>query len=436
MIIVQTATYMIKTRYYKNNNGSHWFQRRVPNDLRKHFLTPHVTIKLSGKESSMVAEISRHTRSTDKLFADYRNGLIDPEETEANNILKLYDLWPGAGNVRVTDNDWNDQPHLDIFLSDMMEKKGRTAAEDLAVTLLRKPAPMTLAKALNFYFEYHPKGSNTAFQTESKQHSAKIIDKLGSYNIESITRQMVKDFIIERATEVKTATVKRELSVPKAALNMVIREKGLDIKNPFEHQTIPNYGHDKRIRETFSDDELRLIIKSCLAKPNDAAVILMICALTCTRLSEVAGLRRSDIKLTESIPHISLMEYGGRSLKTKNSIRDIPLVSFAVEVLNKHLATHNSDMAFPRYNKDGKVLGDTASATINKLIKRIGIADKTTHCTRHTMRDLLVHADIPTHLIDAIGGWGSKSIGESYGKGHSLLQKQKALEKALEPILK
>ena len=51
------------------------------------------------------------------------------------------------------------------------------------------------------------------------------------------------------------------------------------------------------------------------------------------------------------------------------------------------------------------------------------------------MRDLLRHADVPPHIIDAIGGWGSNSVGESYGRGYSLNQKLDALKKALEPVL-
>ena len=435
MIIVKTAHFMIKTKYYKSNNGTHTFQRRIPSDLRKFFDKPHITIKLTGKEASMAVEIARHGRDSDRLFADLRNGVIDPVETEALNILKMYDLFPGAGLMTSSDSEWGKQPHLDIFYADYNELNDQSEARVLAERLLTKPAPMTLAKVLNVYFQHHPKGTNPDFQKECKQHCKKILDSMGNHNIESISRSMVKDFILERVTEVKTLTVRRELSVIKAAFNVAIREKGLTIKNPFEDQTIPEYGKDKKIRETLTDDELKLLLKCCQINPKDAEVILLLCTLTGTRLSEIAGLRRCDIKLDEKIPLIELVQYGDRSLKTKNSVRDIPLVPLAVKVLKKHLASHVDPMAFPRYNKNGKVSGDSASATINKFIIRIGIRGKTAHCTRHTMRDLMRLADIPPYIIDAIQGWGSNTVGESYGRGYALEQKLNALNKALSKII-
>ena len=383
----------------------------------------------------MATEIARHTRDTDRLFADLRNGIIDPLENEALNILEAYGLFPGAGLIKVQGNDFSSSPHLDDFHLDLIHQGHQTEAQQLAVHLLTKPAPMTLAKVLNVYFQNHPKGTDPDFQTECKQHCTKIIKEMGSYNIESLTRAKVKEFILKRVTEVKTLTVKREISVIKAAFNVVIREKELDIRNPFEGQTIPNLGKDKKSREPFTKDELKLIIKTCLSKSNDINSLLLLCVLMGTRLSELAGLRRSDVKLHEKIPYISLVEYGKRTLKTKNSVRDVPLLPLAVDVMKNILASHNEPMVFPRYNKDSEILGDNASATLNKVLIRIGIKGKTVHCARHTMRDLMRAADIPPYIIDATQGWGSNSVGESYGKGYSLNQKLDALKKALKPIL-
>jgi hypothetical protein len=80
------------------------------------------------------------------------------------------------------------------------------------------------------------------------------------------------------------------------------------------------------------------------------------------------------------------------------------------------------------------VNGNGASATIANFIRGLGI-NKTTHHTRHAMRDLLLHAGIRVHLVEAIGGWGSKSVGDSYGDGYKLEQKYEALMLALAPIL-
>jgi hypothetical protein len=36
------------------------------------------------------------------------------------------------------------------------------------------------------------------------------------------------------------------------------------------------------------------------------------------------------------------------------------------------------------------------------------------------MRDRLREAEVPEPIQDAIGGWGSRSVGQGYGKGYEL----------------
>ena len=152
-------------------------------------------------------------------------------------------------------------------------------------------------------------------------------------------------------------------------------------------------------------------------------------------MSEICGLRVCDVAIESDVPHIQLVEYNNRTLKTKNSTRDVPLVPLAVQVLSKYLTINTSKELFPTYNDGTEVSANTVSAALTKYIKTIGIRGKTTHSTRHTMRDLLRHANIPPHIIDAIGGWGANTVGASYGLGYSLQQKLDALNAALKPIV-
>lgn len=424
----------VKTKFYVNNNGSHYFQRRIPSDLRKYFPQPHIRIKLTGKESSMVAEIARHARDSDRMFKDLRSQ--NPLERDAIAILSTYGLTPGAGSFKLSsqDTEYDDQPHLIELAHDLEFKKSRgelTETDKLARQLLTRPLPITLSKALAIYLENHPKGTEPKFVKDSTQQCASIMKELGSAAIEKISRAQVKEFILKRLLDVKTATVSRELSVIRSVINVVIRERELDIKNPFLEQVIPNEGKDQKERQPFSIDELKNIIKTCLDKPSDINNIVLICCLTGARLSEIAGLRRRDVYLDTKIPYVALVENEARGLKTKNSIRDVPLSPIAFEAIAKHLGSHNNTMVFPRYNRDGKTLSTNASNTSANFIRRLGIKDKTIHHARHTMRDLLRHANVPPHIIDSIGGWGSQTVGESYGAGYSLEQKMDALMKAI-----
>lgn len=433
MIVLHTAQLMIKTKYYKNNNGIHTFQRRVPDKLRPIIQKNMIILKLAGKESSMVAEIAKYTRSTDKMFEDALDQLNqkNPVVVDAIDLLAKYGVVPGAGNFREVNNRYSDQPHLDVLYSDLQEAPYLTDVQKMALHLLKNPAPITLNETIGIYLKHHPKGTDPKFAKQTNHQTKSILKALGRFAIENITRDQVREFIDQRCTEVKTGTVDRELSVIRAAMNIVIREKELDIKNPFMHQNIPNEGKDKVPRVSFNKDEVNMIVKACLSNPTDIKSILLLSLLTGCRLAELVGLRRFDVKLNDAIPHICLVPHEGRLLKTKNSKRDTPLVPLAKTVITQQLAFHDGPMVFPRYTSGTLALSGNASATANKLIKRLGIDGKTFHCARHTVRDMLTLANTPFHLMEATGGWGSNSVGQDYGKGYALEQKLEALTKGI-----
>jgi len=442
VLLIQTQQFIVKTKYYANNNGTPMFQRRIPLGLRKYFNNKnHIRIKLTGKQASMAAEIAHHARDTDKLFNDLRakNG-VDRSEAEAEALLAYYGLRPGDGLIKArVPHGMYDQPHLTDFEEYFHYKtdKGElTEADELARLLLTKPMPLMLSKCLDIYFDNNAKGTQARFRADTNKHFKNLFSVFeGDIAVENITRDMAKKYISTRLRSVSTGAVAREISTIRAVLNVVIREKELKITNPFLSLVIPDMGKDKKQRLPYTKEELRLIINSCLQDPNDQKIILLLCALTGARLSEVTGLRRSDCILNAEIPHFNLEEYNERTLKTSNSRRAVPLIPLAFSALDNHLKSHASDLVFPKYNDGIEVDGNRASAAINGFIRRLGIKDKTTHNTRHTMRDLLRHADIPPHIIDAIGGWGSNSVGESYGLGYSLSQKLNALTNALKLIL-
>jgi hypothetical protein len=72
-----------------------------------------------------------------------------------------------------------------------------------------------------------------------------------------------------------------------------------------------------------------------------------------------------------------------------------------------------------------------ASGTINKWLRTALKIDKTTHSFRHAMQTRLKHAGVPKEFRDAIGGWGTRSIGEGYGEGYMLKQLREHLGKVI-----
>ena len=76
--------------------------------------------------------------------------------------------------------------------------------------------------------------------------------------------------------------------------------------------------------------------------------------------------------------------------------------------------------AFPRYTKGGRCNANSASAGLNKWLKQCASESITVHSYRHGFRDRLRAVQCPSDIVDALGGWSTSSVGESYGQGYKL----------------
>ena len=53
--------------------------------------------------------------------------------------------------------------------------------------------------------------------------------------------------------------------------------------------------------------------------------------------------------------------------------------------------------------------------------------DNIIHGFRHKFRDRLRAVNAPLEMIDQIGGWSVKTVGQGYGMGYDLLSMEKTL---------
>ena len=63
---------------------------------------------------------------------------------------------------------------------------------------------------------------------------------------------------------------------------------------------------------------------------------------------------------------------------------------------------------------------NSASAALNNGIKTIAGSNDVVHGLRHSFRDRLRAVEAPTDMIDQLGGWALKSVGQGYGDGYDL----------------
>ena len=215
------------------------------------------------------------------------------------------------------------------------------------------------------------------------------------------------------------STLKRVFSSVKAIINLFINEYGLEITNPFSKAYLPSIDSD--IRKSIPLEDIRVIQTESKKEDDELRWLLLLLSDSGMRLSEALGLSKDDINLNTNLPHVKLIPHKWRRLKTRNSERCIPLIGASLWASKKILEHQNNSIyAFPRYTSVDNCNANSASAALNKWLKSKLINDYVIHGLRHSFRDRLRAIECPSEIIDQLGGWSLRSIGQGYGKGYEL----------------
>ncbi len=260
-----------------------------------------------------------------------------------------------------------------------------------------------------------------------------VITALGrNPTITGITRDDAKearDFMLARTKvngeTVSAATVERELNNVRAVISFAIVDSLVprNTANYFEKLPMPSAlrtGGDATKRDPFPKAVLIAVRRRVLDRANpELAHIWRILEGTGCRLAEVSGLRTADVVLAgplgETFPHIKVTWHQDRRLKTKASIRHVPLAGDALVAAREAVGSTKGEMLFPLY---GRTRGaDAASKALMKHVRGVTANPKhVVHSLRHNMKDRLMLAQIPDHVQNLILGHSLNGVGNrTYG---------------------
>ena len=287
----------------------------------------------------------------------------------------------------------------------------------------------TLSEAMQTYLQLKGVGKPKTFHRAAMRNASVVIDQLGNRQLcdySTVDAGKVRDALIDRGLSV--LSVRRIFTTVKAIINLAIAEHGLDIRNAFSTIYMPEAESKKRV--SIPVETIRLIQQSCMEHDDDMRWLIAVISDTGIRLAEAAGLHVNDIRLDEDIPYVDIKPHPWRSLKTKGSQRQVPLVGASLWAAQRIRANASSCFAFPRYTDKTHCNANSASNALNKWIQANFRDDIVMHGFRHAMRDRLRAVSCPSEMIDQIGGWSSGKIGEGYGDGFDL----KTTSKAMYPI--
>jgi len=281
-------------------------------------------------------------------------------------------------------------------------------------------APL-LSEALSTYLKLKGEGKDKIFIRAANRNIKYVIDLLGNLPIDEYSSKdaaKFRDYLLDRGLLV--SSVKRIFSSIRSIINLSISEEGISCINAFSKTYMPE-NNNVEIRKPIPIKDIRHIQSLCREYDDDLRWLIALLSDTGMRLGEGVGLLKSDINLDCEIPHINLVPHPWRRLKTRGSQRYIPLIGASLSASKKILYNRNDSIyAFPRYTSKDNCNTNSASAALNKWLKEQLIDRFVIHGFRHAFRDRLRTIECPSEIIDQLGGWSLRSIGEGYGRGYGL----------------
>ena len=360
-----------KYTYLKDNNF--YFSRSVPVDLRCFYTKPRIVQSL--KTNSLL-----RAKTASKVFAS-----------------KLDDYWLGLRLKSI------EVPAAHLLVAD-----GKTSSLP------------TIKEALEVYFAVKGVGRPKLFFTTAQRYIGYLTECLGNRSIDQYTSKdatVLREWLINKG--LSNSSLQRVFSGIKAVINFVTLEQGLECQNAFAKVYLPS-NTDAKKRHAINPSNMAKIKAECLSLDDDIRWLVAIIFDSGMRLSEAAELMLSDLKLEDVIAYIDLKPHPHRRLKTAYSERKIPLVGLSLWAAKRLKQNSTGLYCFSRYTNSERCNSNSASAAINKWIKTVGGSNDVIHGLRHSFRDRLRAIEAPTDMIDQLGGWALKSVGQGYGDGYDL----------------
>jgi len=401
-----------------------YYQRIVPKDLVSFFKKKKLTISLPTTDLTEASELIQLLAAQhDKQFRQLRGQepLTDSELLQDARDLKNLENWKipvSDEEVQVSGRTVEDiqSERAYLAITDMADD-GDSSAK-LLLKNFNQIDEVYLEEAWNSYVKL--KGDKfTDKELSNKQKTVELIIKLsGNKPVRMYKREDARKFRQHFLDKKQLPTGKRNQTRLQGVFTFAINEYDLDIRNPFSDLNWPIYKPSKK-RIPFNHEELVKLSNLCKEANDSLRWCLAIQIETGARISEIVGLRTSDVYLDTSVPYILITETNSRRLKTKSSERSIPLVGIAYWAAKQLITANDSGQLFPQYDDGKNFKRDTATNALNKWLKGRGF-NKTTHCLRHSMSDRLRQIECPLEIIEAILGHSNQSTSMLYGSGYSL----------------
>lgn len=243
-----------------------------------------------------------------------------------------------------------------------------------------------LSQVIEYYQDYHL----TKNKYHYRAHNLRFFD---AYSLRDIRKRHIKEYAIYRRATVTNATINRECSFARAAINRVIDDYEIKLNNPFnkvkfvESDYIPNY---------LSRHQYRALLRSALLTQNyDLHDFIVLLTMTGCRPIELLTLRWSNV-------HLDKMQFIVRNHYSKNK-----------RTMYKYLNNTAYNLLLERDQRGQFVFTNPATGQRYKsfskgfqLCKKRANIDCTMYDLRHTYASWLIQKGVGIYTIKDLLGHG------------------------------
>lgn len=348
------------------------------------------------------------------------------EETVAGRFRRLVDVARGLGHRYRSLDELVAGPVEDLVARiETLAKLPQPSADTMAAVLGGVEKPQIMVSGLPELYEKHTiiehREKNARqmhlWRLPRLRAVANWIEAIGDKPIHEITRADVVDFRawqVERVLEdgIQPSSANKDFTHLAGMLTAILDLHKLQNDKPFAGLYLKVGDPEDRV--PFSSEWIieHLLCRNPFPDLNaEARDVLIVMQGTGCRPSEIVGLHAEDIHLAHNIPHFEITKRG-KAVKTKASLREVPLTGAALEAMRRNPA------GFPRYR--GKPTN--WSNAVNQHMRDLKILKErqTAYSLRHSFADRLTNAKPRTEGRQYWDMMGQTPQGEKYGTGASL----------------
>lgn len=409
--------------YVTSSKLGHEFQRRVPRDVLDVIGKPVVRKWLGDtSRADALAKAKKLATQTDALILTARTLSPDDRQAVLAHPGRL-EGWLHVQRVALAclttttqtpgpayDPDADDATQAAQVLLDMRSKK---MAQEIADKLTVSSAPVYPMRELtDLWIERRAPSSKSSIDATRLAVTRWENFAGASLSLAQITPKLVNEFVAQMTKDGRSATTTNKALDHLRTLFNVAIATGLLRSNPGQGVRVMKPKAKRSDgRKAFDGTQIKLILEKSKAVSRDFTMVMKLLVWHGARSGEIVQLRKRDIATVAGVPCIRINDEGGKSVKNRDSVRDIPIHANCMDVLTYCQAADDDAPLFPTLTVSG------FQVAASKFI-RAHISSDTglvSHSLRHSWKSAARECEMPLEVARAIQG---HALGDDVASGY------------------